>query len=341
MSDLTICGTCFVVYGGTGVKRQLCECASEAEHQALSEASYERDGTHWHRVGEVCRCCGAEVLDASIKYAKWFCPECFGRVDQVNRALGSCALPIGWHSIINGVYAPGNRLKTLPAITAFADQLSTFFRESGGVWAWGRGIVERHWHRVGLPLGEDLAVDEYLEAVWAHGVDKEALFEELVAAKGIPANWRQFEAVPLELVWVRSDDGALHQAMEETVWAYPDGEDEYAVLFLRVFHEADDRWIWGLVIDEEAAGENDTLLMGGASASLAQAKADCEAAATDLIAREDARSEAREQAEKERWRREWDEFPSTDVCNPVVEWEYVHFDWVDPHTPDRQGGADG
>jgi len=80
---------------------------------------------------------------------------------------------------VNGVFFPGNRMKTLPGATAVADELNAFFRESGGVWEWGRGVVERQWQRAGLQPGESVLVEDYLQAVWAKGVDKEALFDEL------------------------------------------------------------------------------------------------------------------------------------------------------------------
>jgi hypothetical protein len=64
-------------------------------------------------------------------------------------------IPAGRHSIVNGIFFPGNRCRTLSGATAVADQLNSFFREYGGVWEWGRGVVERQWKEAGLPLGPD------------------------------------------------------------------------------------------------------------------------------------------------------------------------------------------
>ena len=63
----------------------------------------------------------------------------------------------------------------------------------------------------------------------------------------------------------------------------------YAALFLRVVREADDLWIWGLVIDQEAAGEEDPLLVHGAASTLERAQVDCQAAARQLIREQDVR----------------------------------------------------
>jgi hypothetical protein len=83
-----------------------------------------------------------------------------------------------------------------------ADQLNAFFRETGSVWEWGQGVVERQWQRAGLSPGQDVPVDDYLKAVWLRRVDKAALFEELAAARGVPSRyWPKSNAIKLYLEW--------------------------------------------------------------------------------------------------------------------------------------------
>jgi hypothetical protein len=98
-----------------------------------------------------------------------------------------------------------------------------------------------------------------------------------------------FGAVPRELIWSENEDGTRREALDEVVWEYPNGEEDYAGLFLRIVREADDLWIWGLVIDEEAAGENDPLLVHGAASTLERAQVDCEAAARQLMREQEVR----------------------------------------------------
>ena len=172
---------------------------------------------------------------------------------------------------------------------------------------WSRRIVERHWGEVGLPAGQDVAVVDYLSAVRARGIDKNALFEELVAAQGVPCNWRDFEAIPLELIWHEdAGNGSCFVAFENIAWWYRADEDEDvdegyddADLTLRVASAGESAWLWEVILDEEAAGGADPVLAHGASATLEEAKATCEESALKLIAREKQRSAQREANERQ------------------------------------------
>lgn len=277
-----VCGTCYCLYGRTDRGAQLCRCASSDEHEALAKAARRKNHDGWIRSHELCRCCGASLVDASTKWARWFCGPCLERAVEVNRACGSCVIPIGYHSMVNGVFRYVNRCKTLPGATAFADQLNAFFRESGSVWEWGLTVIARHWARAGLPPGTAVPVDTYLTAVDAAGVDCQALFDELVAARGIPSNWPDFAAIPLELILREADSDGTLEAFEEIVWTYPDGEDNFAELRLSIAPHRGG-WEWAVTVDAEAAGENGGVLATGANDELRRAKSDGEAAAQRLI----------------------------------------------------------
>ena len=271
------------------------------------------------------RCC---TTQRRPKFARWFCGKCLERVREVNEACGLCAIPIGWHSIVNSVFSHSNRCKTLTGATAAADQLNAFFKASTGAWEWGKGIIERHWITAGLPLGIDVLVEDYLDAVLATGPDKLSLFNELVAARGIPPYWRDFEAIPLQLIWQEEgDDGRLLVAHEEIIWQYPDGEDCFADLTLRVV-PAGTGWLWEVVLDDEAAGEDDPLLAHGTAFSVEEAKATCDSVAQDLIVREEGRSSRQEAEEREAQLNPSWEFPfCPDIVQPSQDWNYVHFDF--------------
>jgi hypothetical protein len=150
VSGLRICGSCFGLHGESNLRRQLCACATQEEHRANGEARYQSSGTYWTRLAEICRCCGAALVTADHKYTHWFCGGCLKRVREVNEACGRCAIPVGWHSIVNGVFIPGNRCKTLIGATGAADELNAFFRETASVSEWGDRIVERRWMAAGL-----------------------------------------------------------------------------------------------------------------------------------------------------------------------------------------------
>lgn len=189
MSGLLVCGSCFGLRGELHLRRQLCSCATKEEYDALAEARFARDGTYWTRVAELCRCCGAELVDARHKFALWFCRACFSRARAVNVACGRCAIPVGWHSIVNAVFINSERAKSRSGASVEADQLNAFFRETGTVWDWGQNVVERQWQRAGLAAGHDVSVNAYLKAVRGQQVDKASWFKELAGARGVPSSY--------------------------------------------------------------------------------------------------------------------------------------------------------
>jgi hypothetical protein len=200
-ASLWVCGECFCLFGGTIPNRQLCQCASEEEHRALSEECHRISGTYWHFEAELCRCCAAELVDTRTKYARWFCAKCLIFAHHVNRTFASCVIPIGWHSIVNGVFINARSCSTGTGAVGAVDQLTAFFRESESVWEWGLEVTEYQWNRAGLPLGDTVAVDMYLQAVQVTATPKADYFVELLKARGIPYDWRNHAPFSLEPIW--------------------------------------------------------------------------------------------------------------------------------------------
>ncbi len=199
--SLWVCGECFCLFGGTVPNRQLCQCASEEEHHALSEECHRISGTYWHYEAELCRCCAAELVDTRTKYARWFCAKCLIFADHVNRTFASCVIPIGWHSMVNGVFINAWSCRTRTGVVGAVDQLTAFFRELESVWEWGLEVTEYEWKRAGLPHGDTVAVDVYLQAVQVTPTPKADHFVELLEARGIPYDWRNHAPFSLEPTW--------------------------------------------------------------------------------------------------------------------------------------------
>ena len=132
--DMYVCGRCFRVNGTQFDRRRLCGRATVEERDARRAAAFRQDGSHWTTLVELCRCCGAEAIDASHKFAHWFCDECLQRAAKVNRTFGGCVIPVGWHSVVSGVFARRGPRAQDAALGALADQLSAFLRGSDGVW---------------------------------------------------------------------------------------------------------------------------------------------------------------------------------------------------------------
>ena len=58
----------------------------------------------------LCECCRMELLLSGSRFSVWFCPECNGRVRELNALVGRCVIPIGRHSLMAGIGVPGQAL---------------------------------------------------------------------------------------------------------------------------------------------------------------------------------------------------------------------------------------
>ncbi len=174
-SDFTVCGTCHALRGPIGSVgavqvRQLCDCAAQEERSAQP-----RLGDH-NTAFELCRCCGTEALTSGSRWSVWFCHECKERVRALNQRSGRCVIPIGRHSLMNGVsFDPGAN----EASRAFADQLKRLFREMGGTEGWARAAVRLNLAAAGLP-GDDIGLEAYLETLARLAPVKEQRFNQMV-----------------------------------------------------------------------------------------------------------------------------------------------------------------
>jgi hypothetical protein len=289
--SLRVCGRCFTLFAGEGVDRELCFCAPLEERRAFYDAMTEATGDAWRKHYELCRCCASGIVSANDRYARWFCAFCLKRADHVNRACGYCAIPVGGHSIVNGVYGSAKSCRTRGGATAVADQLNTFFKASGSVWDWGVQVTERQWRHAGLPSNEVVTADAYLEAVLAKGLDPELLFKELAVARGVPVHClpQQRIDIPLNATWRFAKPPSDFAAREMILWEHPDGEIEYAPLRLLVSGDWQEGWTWSVSVDELAAGSDDPVLAAGRTEQPAIAQEQCEEAALQLILRQEKR----------------------------------------------------
>jgi len=178
-----VCGTCGRLrgpwgrYDGEVEFEQHCDCRDDEE-------PVERwPGFDYNTVAELCRCCGLEVVKSGSKWSVWFCRECLDRVSDLNTGAGRCVVPIGRHSLMNGVfYKPAESGVNPVALSAFSDQLFTFFGAVDATGAWRRRVVLANLAAINLGEALSVPVDHYCRRVRAAGLSKEAAFAALAAA---------------------------------------------------------------------------------------------------------------------------------------------------------------
>ena len=104
----------------------------------------------------------------------------------LNRSAGRCLIPIGRHSLMNGVGASATQLRSEIGVQAFADQLMTFFGTMSGLEAWGCTILQRNLTELGFDTEHDTRLADYLDAVKSSALSPTAAFEALLSAAADP-----------------------------------------------------------------------------------------------------------------------------------------------------------
>ena len=288
LAHLAICGTCHTVFGEGPEpwQRQLCDCASEWERCVVATEAFEATDVPWSRVAELCRSCGAEVVDATDPFALWFCPTCLYGARAINRGGDYVSIPLGRHTEVS-------RLPVDPADDASEDErtsaakLQYFVGQSFGINRRGRQVVQANFERAGIPSGQHVPLSEYLQFVRSDWVDQEQLFTELLIDIGLQRFWRCFGHTAPILDWT-TEVGPIetYVATLESPWRYPDGRDGTTALQLRVVATSQGSWLWELSAGPDAVAEGERILHTGVGSCVGDAAHECGWAAVHVIERE-------------------------------------------------------
>jgi hypothetical protein len=130
---------------------------------------------------ELCHLCGAATVRSGSRWSLFFCARCSTPVNAYNRAAGAVVIPIGRHSIMNGVVLSGRAAASPVARDAFAAAMTSLEGRIGRLFRWQRDKVRRLLRK--LPEGgATVPLETYLEVARARSEDVDALIAELTHA---------------------------------------------------------------------------------------------------------------------------------------------------------------
>ena len=150
LSSLTLCPKCLQPHGkmrllyGDWVEQQ-CECEKKDE-------SKWGDGRDFNTGYETCYCCGLEVITSGSRWSSFYCQDCKKAIRKFNDSVGTCVIPLGRHSIMNGI----GFKKSAPlqeATSLFSNELKSMGELMGRAHEHG-ALVLRHQLKI-LKLPED------------------------------------------------------------------------------------------------------------------------------------------------------------------------------------------
>ena len=176
---LELCRECLELRGpcldraGGGRRTQRCRC----EPKEPLWRAYD-----YNMAIELCRGCVAATVPSGSRWSPFFCGECAPRVLAYNRAAGA-AIPVGRHSMMNGLGLSGAGASSAAATSALAVGMAGLWDRIDRLWRWRCERVRSVVH--GFAGSEPaIPLEAYLER--ARGVSPGAL-DALALARAVTA----------------------------------------------------------------------------------------------------------------------------------------------------------
>lgn len=136
---LELCRECLELRGpcldraGGGERTQRCACEPKEPRWK---------GYDYNMALELCRGCVAATVPSGSRWSPFFCGECAPRVLAYNRAAGA-AIPVGRHSMMNGLGLSGAGASSAAAASALAAGMAGLVDRIDRLWRWRCGRVRR------------------------------------------------------------------------------------------------------------------------------------------------------------------------------------------------------
>ena len=167
-----ICPTCFQVHGRLRVRGyrshnywQKCACERSAArdgHTPATAGRPEEPRSELSTYFELCRCCTMEPLRSLSRWSVWFCEECKTRVREFNNNAGPALIPIGRHSVMNGLGLSLDGATDPDEIARFTASTNGLFAKIGELLAWTSNRVRNNLRALEFAPGTEIALAAYL-----------------------------------------------------------------------------------------------------------------------------------------------------------------------------------
>ena len=180
---MELCRECLVLRGSFFDSHNGCEraqrCGCEPREPLWNAFDY-------NRAAELCRCCASRVIRCGSKWSVFFCEACKPHVVAYNGAAGLTVIPIGRHSMMNGVALNTQRARKGSARRAFARGLSEVFDGIGRLERFHHAQVRRIVSSIEPPKST-VPVPQYIEHAIRSQPPASEVFAALVLGMGVEA----------------------------------------------------------------------------------------------------------------------------------------------------------
>jgi hypothetical protein len=136
---------------------------------------------------ELCHCCAAAVVSSGSRWSPYFCDDCKPRVRAYNEEVGLCIIPLGRHSMMNGISLPATAATKRPEVENFVTGLFGFIGRAERLGSYRNTRVRRVLGSLVEPPGA-VAVPAYIAHAKAVSGDGDEIFAALVSAMNQKSN---------------------------------------------------------------------------------------------------------------------------------------------------------
>jgi len=174
---LQLCLACGQLRGPHEAFDNLCQC----DRQAWDRDPAPRCGDLFTNAG-LCKSCVTTLIEGCSRWSAYHCRECLPAVHRWRRMAGWSIVPIGPHSLMNGIGAKLHEKGLSDAqVIALSDQLSGLFTAQDSLHELAARRARKAAHELGFD-GHAVAANEFLAARRAAGSTSRSGFFELVAS---------------------------------------------------------------------------------------------------------------------------------------------------------------
>lgn len=167
--NVVVCATC----GRLRANKPETRCGCQPPNEELSAEA---------RIpSRLCAICGLTIVGAVGRWTRLLCVPCMRDAQALNQAAGRLVVPIGVHSLMNGVSMTAD-IDDDATIQRFAANLRTLNIGIAELQERGAAVVLQRCHDLGVvPVEGVVPISSYLEACTQAGITRELAMADFVA----------------------------------------------------------------------------------------------------------------------------------------------------------------
>ena len=137
---------------------------------------------------ELCYGCASALIPSGSRFSSFFCRECHTAVRKLAESAGFAVIPLGRHTLMNGIALQGTTAREPKRVAAFTAAAENLFSRIDRLADWRRGVVADHVEEMS-PGAFRVSATAYLAFAKQHALPKPVLFQQLLRYFGLEPDY--------------------------------------------------------------------------------------------------------------------------------------------------------